>query len=341
MLNRHSSGRLTAFGLLLAAFLHSPPCIAGQESASQGSGAPRAEKSSVAQAQNMTLDDWRIIKNKVSEIFKLPQGPERIAACEAFLKEYPGSPQTSGLLSLLVADTLETGGYDPAHVVELLEKLAASSVRNDETLSIVEDYYLPYHLSPQSAWRVLVNTRHALEANGELGRNTNEYPFSRGSGSADLQSQLLLDEGRVLLELKDYKAALKKLQESEERRKKQGGVVSVREASGGKLRYLPSQEGDLNWLYLSMAEAYAGLGNRAAAAGRLQWVRGTGSPSELFDERSDRLRSDLEIPAVVSTGVRGEPMAAPEFTLDDLKGNKVRLADFRGKTVLIGIWATW
>lgn len=32
---------------------------------------------------------------------------------------------------------------------------------------------------------------------------------------------------------------------------------------------------------------------------------------------------------------------APDFELMDLKGNKVKLADFKGKTVIIDFWATW
>ena len=32
---------------------------------------------------------------------------------------------------------------------------------------------------------------------------------------------------------------------------------------------------------------------------------------------------------------------APDFTLPDLRGNPVSLADFRGKTVVIDFWATW
>ena len=39
-----------------------------------------------------------------------------------------------------------------------------------------------------------------------------------------------------------------------------------------------------------------------------------------------------------SVGI-GKP--APDFVLEDLDGNLVRLSDFRGKTVVLNFWATW
>lgn len=37
----------------------------------------------------------------------------------------------------------------------------------------------------------------------------------------------------------------------------------------------------------------------------------------------------------------GKGVSAPAFSLPDLDGNMVRLADYKGKVVLLNIWATW
>jgi cytochrome c biogenesis protein CcmG/thiol:disulfide interchange protein DsbE len=44
------------------------------------------------------------------------------------------------------------------------------------------------------------------------------------------------------------------------------------------------------------------------------------------------------VPQYVSP-LKGKP--APAFTLEDLSGKKVSLADYKGKAVLINFWATW
>jgi cytochrome c biogenesis protein CcmG/thiol:disulfide interchange protein DsbE len=68
------------------------------------------------------------------------------------------------------------------------------------------------------------------------------------------------------------------------------------------------------------------------------WVRGKpisramrlATPVETVVEAA----ADPEAAALV-----GKP--APAFTLEDLKGNKVSLAEYQGKAVLINFWATW
>lgn len=45
---------------------------------------------------------------------------------------------------------------------------------------------------------------------------------------------------------------------------------------------------------------------------------------------------------VASTNAQSGPIQkAPPVTLKDLRGNTVKLADFKGKVVLLNFWATW
>ncbi len=57
----------------------------------------------------------------------------------------------------------------------------------------------------------------------------------------------------------------------------------------------------------------------------------------LFINGSRRLRArDSGTPAVAQ-----DTSAAPEFSLASLDGRQVRLSDYKGKVILIDVWATW
>jgi thiol-disulfide isomerase/thioredoxin len=49
--------------------------------------------------------------------------------------------------------------------------------------------------------------------------------------------------------------------------------------------------------------------------------------------------ADAAMPDQQGSNLIGQ--AAPAFTLTDLSGNKVSLADFKGKPVVVNFWATW
>lgn len=60
-------------------------------------------------------------------------------------------------------------------------------------------------------------------------------------------------------------------------------------------------------------------------------------------EESGTTGEEQQSEAAVTTGVVGtvEGMFPPSFTLPDLNGGEVSLADFEGKVVVLDLWATW
>lgn len=66
--------------------------------------------------------------------------------------------------------------------------------------------------------------------------------------------------------------------------------------------------------------------------------RGSGAG---FESYLDSLQSDIRASFIDEIKSKMTNKKAPSFTLKNLKGEKVKLSDYRGKVVVLDLWATW
>ena len=303
----------------------------------------RAAEPAAGSGSSGALDQWRAIKKMAGEIVAMPAGQERLDRCQAFLKEHPDFPDSYNLLETLVIDWLTLPGNDPAQAVQLLERRAASGdgQYGRTNLRLVEQYYLPHHLSTASALRLLATSRKQLEETRRLAAREPDAAMRYQMGPDWTEFRLLIDEGRVMLQSGDASGGLAKLREAEARRDQLGAAVQLRDLQGNLLETLPSYEPLWNGMNLAMAQAYAALGKRGAAKERLAWVRGAGEGFGEIEEPAEKLSEQLGVAPEGVAEMRAEAMAAPDFDLEDLEGKRTRLSDYKDKIVLVMLWATW
>jgi hypothetical protein len=302
---------------------------------------PRVEEKPAG--KKVSLDAWRKLKKETEELFEAPQGPERRAKLEAFLKEHPDYPDPSDLLWSLADDYVESGAYDPAHVAQLIERMVeAYPIQQQGSMAsrMVESYYLRYGLPLDGADRLLKLSRQIwMREKEDLNKEPN--PDLRYGGWVETRESWLLElEGRILLARGDAAGALKKLREADASRFAVGRGLLLRDSQGKLVADLPAGDTSTDWLNLSMAEAYNRLGNRPSALERLARVRNFGGFTDEIPLHLSKLRGELNLPPPRLTEFRADPLPAPEFTLEDLEGKKVSLSDYRGKVILVMFWAT-
>jgi len=330
--------------VLLLLLLSLPLLILKEGCIQTGEDLPRATPNASREgpAGGMTLDAWRALEKAAGEAKAQPRGPERIAKCEAFLKGHPEYPEPRWLLMTLISDTLETGTYDPLHVARLLEKVVEGEKdwHVGELMNHVELYHLKYNLPVDSTERVLNRVRQILERK-RLDLEKEMDPGARMELRRVISNatfRLLLAEGRLLLTRGDAAGALKKLREAEESGKEAWWFIVLHDPQGKEsARILPGNP-HLDWLNLSMAEAYARIGNSSAALERIGRVRNFGGFSAELTASLEKLRKEMKVPLPAAAEVRADPVPAADFSLQDLDGKTVSLSDFRSKVVLVLTW---
>ena len=91
-------------------------------------------------------------------------------------------------------------------------------------------------------------------------------------------------------------------------------------------------------------EAAAAAWKAKVAELKAAMEKATDVPPEVFAQAAERKKAIEERPnfikAFFAKWRRGQEMA-PDFPMQDLAGREVRLADFRGKVVVLDFWATW
>lgn len=61
-----------------------------------------------------------------------------------------------------------------------------------------------------------------------------------------------------------------------------------------------------------------------------------------YSALSNNYKPNQEVQSVSNTSSQeSKKTAAPDFTVYDAKGNKVKLSDFKGKPVVLNFWASW
>lgn len=328
--------------LTFLGFSHSLPGRVWAEEAGSGraalpSGAP-----------SMSMEQWREAREAANAAMEAPRGDEKIASLEAFVKEHPDYPELGWVLQSLMEAYVDKGVFDPAHLASLLEGIAGTKTLSINRMPelLVDRYYFKHHLPMESAERLLAKARSDI-ADDRLKLSQETRPKKREEARDRLEFrefQLELCEGRVLLEKRNYPAALEKLKHAEQLGDRSGrsGLLLV-DSTGKTIRRFPTAGSGFDWLYLSLAKAFLKTGNRREARASLNLVQNFSSSyyPEIAVER-EALRKELGMPrASAGREFRAPPKRAADFTLEDLDGKKVALSDYRDRVVLAMFWSTW
>jgi tetratricopeptide (TPR) repeat protein len=294
-----------------------------------------------AKAAPKSLEEWRALRKTADEAMSAPRGPQRIEKCEALLREHP-TYRDPRLYRVLVDDLIGTRRFDPARVAQILERWVEPEEDSYLPVFLVSQFYFRNHLPLDSAERLLKRAREALAREQAALKKETDPKAREQTLYFDPRFQIELDEGRILLARRDAAGAVKKLREAEAIARDLGEIMTLRDSRREIVHELSSQSNDVDWLYVSLSEAYARLGERSSARQCLAKVKGFGGGD--FRELApnvEKLRRELKVAPPARAETRTEPMPAKDFTLDDLEGKPVSLSDYRGRVVLVMLWTTW
>ncbi|HWP45409.1 MAG TPA: hypothetical protein VNO14_19370 [Blastocatellia bacterium] len=146
-------------------------------------------------------------------------------------------------------------------------------------------------------------------------------------------------QGQALLEKGKHREAAESLSESVQLDAQEASLYDL------GLAYVKMNEREKAIEMLSKAYAFEGKRQQEAKA-NLQKIYGSRSQplADFLKAAVERRRAEV-LDAAINKALREiaktEPKEAPAFALMTLSGQKVQLADLRGKVLLLNFWATW
>ncbi len=286
------------------------------------------------------LDQWREVKQKGEKAIRVADLEQRISQCRSFVKAHP-EHQAAGEVAEALSDALvEKGGFDQAELEKYVELCAQLDDTTTRPTELVQQYHLKHDLSLDSGLRLLNMSRERLAEDAkELALESDERRKEwMGLRLAYRTAHTYGSEGRLYLRDNKPKKALEALEKAHAETTNLAKDIVVRDAKGTEVRTLAA--GVLEELHVLTAAAHHKLGDDAAARESMTQALGFMDDLEvrgIYDE----LRSELQLSTGSGAAVKAEAQPAQAFTLKDLKGKKVKLADYRGKVVLVTFWATW
>lgn len=317
-------------------------------------GQPRAHASGqpsatahAGKAAPITMEQWAKERQEADDAMSATRGDERIARCEAFLRDHPDYPDPYRILIVLVEAYVDTGRFNPARLAELLEQASSLSVLAGQSSPefLVSRYYFKHHLPLDSAERLLQKGRAGIAAeetalarmSDSVQKDTKRYFLAMRKASIELS------EGRILLARGSHQAALDYLLRAESTGFDAGWLgPSLQPAGKGAAQRFPGGFSSPDNLNLALATAYLRTGDKKRAKQRLSLVNAF--MPELHPEvalEREKLFQELDVHPPAPREARAEAVAAEDFRLKDLDGKEVALSDFKDRVVLAMFWATW
>jgi peroxiredoxin len=298
------------------------------------------EPAQPASAEKSTLDDWRLVNKLCEEATKGATAADRVRDCEKFLEQYPDHRGQKQLLKTLVDSYLQTGDYDPQRVAGLLESLAELDPNSYRTpMELVDDYYVKHALPVESGRRLLrVAAERRAEERAKIEREKDPRAKKRRDQQMSYQDSWAAQlEGLLLLVHDRNEEAVQAL-------------LAAKEKAGVLPRDIVIYEGDelvrrhstglFDSVDLGLSVAYGRIGGRQKAMDHLEATLGFFQEKPLKELHEEAYRN-LDLKPQSRFEITSAPLRASAFTLKDLDGNEVSLADHEGEVVLLSFWATW